>query len=60
MMTVAHRRKWNLAAPTVSASSIAIIGGGASGVLMTTSFCAIEIPTLTSSSSKSGPCLDEA
>jgi uncharacterized NAD(P)/FAD-binding protein YdhS len=33
-MTVAYREKWNLAAPTVPAKSIAIIGGGASGVLM--------------------------
>ncbi|RWQ16126.1 FAD/NAD(P)-binding protein, partial [Mesorhizobium sp.] len=33
-MTVAYRGKWNLAAPTVPTRSIAIIGGGASGVLM--------------------------
>ncbi|TIT04030.1 FAD/NAD(P)-binding protein [Mesorhizobium sp.] len=33
-MTVAYRGKWNSAAPTASTRSIAIIGGGASGVLM--------------------------
>lgn len=33
-MTVVHRGKWNLAAPAASTRSIAIIGGGASGVLM--------------------------
>lgn len=33
-MTVVYRGKWNLAAPTSSARSVAIVGGGASGVLM--------------------------
>ncbi|WP_353023623.1 FAD/NAD(P)-binding protein [Mesorhizobium sp. M1403] len=45
-MTVAHRRKWNLAGPTVSASSIAIIGGGASGVLMATHLLRSRDPNL--------------